>query len=403
MAGAAQHGSLPFAEQIKFFRDKKPRLSRAWTDVYAAEHDKAFAVAGAMKEDLLADFRSAIDKAISEGTTLDEFRRDFDDIVQRHGWAYKGGRGWRTRVIYDTNLRTSYAAGREAQMADPELRRRRPYGLYRHSGAEHPRLQHLAWDGLVLPLDDPWWSTHTPPNGWGCGCQKYMVSNRDVQRLGLKVADQAPPMEWEEKTVGIHGPNPRTVRVPHGIDPGFEYRPGASWVRALTPAARPALAETGLTGAAADALPAQSWPASKLLPTGLDDAEYVRRFLAEFDAAPDKPVVFKDEAGAPLTISDELFRDRATGDYVIPGSGRYLVMLADAVRSPQEIWVHSQQLDNGGAVVRRRYVKRYRTAEGDTGTAVFEWGRDGWSAVTTFDSDGIDNSSVRVGSRVWPA
>lgn len=224
----AEYGSLPFAEQIEFFRQKHPELTAAWTDIYAAEHDHAFMVAGAAKADLLADFRAAVDKAIAEGTTLQAFRRDFDTIVEKHGWSYNGGRNWRTRVIYETNLRQSYHAGREAQMADPELQKRRPYGLYRHGGSEDPRPEHLAWDGLVLPLDDPWWDTHTPQNGWGCKCKKRMISAADAERMGLSVADAAPAIDWEEKTVGIRGPSPRTVKVPKGIDPGFEYRPGKS-------------------------------------------------------------------------------------------------------------------------------------------------------------------------------
>lgn len=144
------------------------------------------------------------------------------------GWAYNGGRNWRTRVIYETNLRQSYHAGREAQMADPELRKRRPYGLYRHGGSSDPRPEHLAWNGLVLPLDDPWWQTHSPQNGWGCKCKKYTLSEADVQRMGLKVAERAPAIEWEDRLIGQRGPNPQTVRVPKGIDPGFEYAPGAS-------------------------------------------------------------------------------------------------------------------------------------------------------------------------------
>ena len=221
----AEYGSLPFAEQIQFFREKLQLTTRAWTDVYAAEHQVAFMVAGAAKADLVADFHAAIGKAIAQGTTLAEFRKDFDTIVAKHGWAYKGGRGWRTRVIYDTNIRTSYAAGREAQMADPALRARRPYGLYRHGGSDDPRPEHLAKDGLVLPLDHPFWEQWTPPNGWGCTCKKLMVGAQDVKRLNLKVAEEAPEIPLVERTVGVRGPSPRTVTVPEGIDPGFEYRP----------------------------------------------------------------------------------------------------------------------------------------------------------------------------------
>lgn len=222
------YGSLPFDEQIRFFRDKHPVLTRAWTDVYAAEHEHAFMVAGAAKADLLHDLLTAVDKVVADGGTLAQFRKDFDGIVEKSGWQYKGGRNWRTRVIYETNLRQSYNSGREAQMTDPELRKRRPYGLYRHGRSEHPRPEHLAWDGTVLPLDDPWWDTHSPQNGWGCKCRKLMVSDADVARMGLTVAAKAPPVVWEEKIVGANGPSPRIVKVPKGIDPGFEYRPGVS-------------------------------------------------------------------------------------------------------------------------------------------------------------------------------
>lgn len=224
---SARYGDLPFAEQIEFFRERVDIPTAAWTDVYGAEHDHAFMVAGA-RGDVLADMRQAVDRAISEGATLADFRRDFDEIVARTGWAYNGGRNWRTRVIYDTNLRQSYNAGREVQMDDPRTRRARPYGLYRHGGSADPRPEHLAWDGLVLPLDDPWWETHSPQNGWGCSCKKFTISERDVQRMGLQVAERAPPVRYEERVVGVRGPSPRVVRVPRGIDPGFEHRPGGS-------------------------------------------------------------------------------------------------------------------------------------------------------------------------------
>lgn len=224
---SARYGSLPFKEQLEFFRQKTNIPTASWVDVYAQQHDLGFMVAGARGQ-VLTDFRALIDKQLAEGITLHQFRQQFDELVQRTGWAYNGGRNWRTRVIYETNLRQSYHAGREAQMADPELRQRRPYGLYRHGGSSDPRPEHLAWNGLVLPLDDPWWQTHSPQNGWGCKCKKYTLSEADVQRMGLKVAEHAPAIEWEDRLIGQRGPNPQTVRVPKGIDPGFEYAPGAS-------------------------------------------------------------------------------------------------------------------------------------------------------------------------------
>lgn len=200
----------PFAEQLAAIRLRTENLipTARWTDVLRNGHDRGFAVAGAMKADLLAEFAGAIERVAAEGKSIEWFREHFDQIVERHGWSYTGERNWRTRVIYTTNMRTSYAAGRLAQLRDPELQQAAPYWMYRHGGSADPRPQHLAWDRLVLPADDPWWKTHYPPNGWGCSCYVVAVSKATAERLGGRFED--PP-----------------ARDPKGaIDAGWDYMPG---------------------------------------------------------------------------------------------------------------------------------------------------------------------------------
>lgn len=223
----ASYGSLPFDEQIQFFLRKLNLPTASWTDIWQEAHDHAFVVAGANKLDIVADFRAAVEKAIAKGGTLADFRKDFDAIVEKHGWSYHGSRNWRSRVIYETNLRTSYAAGRYAQLQ--AVKRWRPYWEYHHSDAVvHPRPMHLAWNGLVLHADDPWWSMHYPPNGWGCQCTIHALNARDLARMGKDGPDAAPAADMRTVTVGVRGPTPRTVEVPAGVDPGFGYVPGKS-------------------------------------------------------------------------------------------------------------------------------------------------------------------------------
>ncbi|MYG13508.1 MAG: DUF935 family protein, partial [Gammaproteobacteria bacterium] len=107
---------LPFSEQVDFFRRKLSLPTKAWTDIWQSQHDVAFVVAGAARDELLSDLRGAVDAAIADGETLASFRRRFDGIVAEHGWSHSGGRDWRTRIIYGTNLRSSYSAGRWEQM-----------------------------------------------------------------------------------------------------------------------------------------------------------------------------------------------------------------------------------------------------------------------------------------------
>ena len=224
---------LPFEEAIAFFRQKINLATAAWTDIWKAEHTKAFVVAGAIKADLLQDLHDAVDQAIAQGTTLETFRKAFDEIVQKHGWSYKGGRNWRTRVILETNIRTAYAEGRWQQMTDPELLNLRPYLLYRHGDSRNPRPHHLAWDGLVLRWDDPWWHTHYPPNGWGCKCRVFSISPRELAAMGKSGPDTAPDdgtYQWTDKRTG------QEYTVPEGIDPGWDYNVGekTDWVPDVT-------------------------------------------------------------------------------------------------------------------------------------------------------------------------
>jgi hypothetical protein len=89
---------------------------------------------------------------------------------------------------------------------------------------------HHKWDGTVLPVDDAWWDTHKPPNGWRCRCGCVQLSRRQLEAMGKSVPDKAPPSPTREYT------NPRTgeiSRVPVGIDPGFAYNPGKDRVAHL--------------------------------------------------------------------------------------------------------------------------------------------------------------------------
>jgi hypothetical protein len=214
----------PFAQQLAAWRIRLANQvpTATWQDLWQSQHDRAFVVAGAMKAELLADLAAAVDKAITNGGTLQSFRKDFREIVEKngwHGWAGEGskkGEAWRTKVIYKTNLATSYAAGRLAQLREGGF----AFYVYRHGGSVEPRVQHLGWDGLILEADHPFWATHAPPNGWGCSC--YVTGARS--REGAKRVGGKPGKALED---GWQAIDPRTG-APVGIDKGWAYAPGAS-------------------------------------------------------------------------------------------------------------------------------------------------------------------------------
>lgn len=214
----------PWQAQIDFLLAKLRLPTERWDDIQKSAHDRAFIVAGAAKADLLADLQQAVVDNASKGTAA--FARDFKAIVAKHGWTGWTGEGspegeaWRARIIYQTNMSTSYAAARYQQLKSPAFLVGTPYWRYIHSDSVmHPRPHHLAWHGLTLPHDHPFWDTHFAPNGWGCQCRITGVSQKQGEasaRAGLG----EPPEGW--KTI-----DPKTG-APVGIDKGFDYAPGAN-------------------------------------------------------------------------------------------------------------------------------------------------------------------------------
>lgn len=192
-----------------------------WDDISKSAHDTAFMVAGATKADLLADLAAEIERVIAEGKSIEAFRKDFRDIVQKRGWhGWKGegtkkGEAWRTGIIYKTNTSVAYNAGRLAQLRQAGFK----YWIYNHNDSvTSPRPLHKAWHGMVLPSDALWWKTHYTPNGWGCRC--YITGARS--KAGAKIMggnpDKKPDPAWNKK-------DPKTD-APVGIDKGWDYMPG---------------------------------------------------------------------------------------------------------------------------------------------------------------------------------
>lgn len=390
---------VPFQEAIDFLAGKVNLPTRRWDDLRHAAHVRGFSVAGVTRDDMLADFRAAIEKARREGTGLKEFRKDFDAIVDRTGWKYfshgkseEERRAWRARIIYTTNMRTSYMAGRYAQLTDPDVLRYRPWWRYVHSGARHPRKLHLSWNGLVLAATDPAWKVMYPPNGWGCGCDVEALSDRQLRALGKTGPDPSPDLSPYQAT------DPRTgqpeTRYP-GIDRGWEYNVGEEWLSGVVPKELqkplPAFGEA-IEPAGLPAMPAPTRvPASRMLPAGQPDAAYIDAFLKPFGLKDDRGY-FRDASGGIVTISRSLFEQRDLAGNVLRtkasklGRGRYAALMADTIMEPDEIWLDWAEAANGSVVLRRAYLRRMILDGGRSVFVRFEWTKFGWIAVTGFNA-----------------
>lgn len=338
MASTLSAVSLPFDEAIDFLKQKVSTTTTSFRDVWDGAHSKMFMVAGANKQAIVDDFKSEILKALEKGTTLEEFRAGFDDIVKRHGWSYNGDRGWRTRTIFETNLRTAYAAGRYAQMTEPDTLATFPFWQYHHSGAVHPRLQHKAWDGTILRADDPFWSVAYPPNGYGCGCFVTPVSRGGLRRMGKAAPDRTPDLDQ----LGTD--------QPLGVDPSFAYNPGKSWLDQTSPGPKAVTATEANIAAFVQSSLKGKWPDGSWTPVGITNSKNTAaldlaagtelrlpastiRANAEADVTPDayavipkqllkKGRVKRDKKTGAVSLVGEVNGDRWTADLDFVDSGK---------------------------------------------------------------------------------
>lgn len=178
-----------YREAVDYFKKKINLPTKSWNDLEGAMHTRAFIVAGAMREDVLCDFRKAVERAIEKGDSLQDFRDNFYKIASKWRAADpsfdkkmekpKYG-AWRSKVIYQTNMLTAAAAAQERQArAMPDVFTHAKYVCMMLPGS---REEHKAWNGTVLPLEDPWWEKHSPPNGFGCMCEKEFISKNEMDR-----------------------------------------------------------------------------------------------------------------------------------------------------------------------------------------------------------------------------
>lgn len=388
--------NLPFEEASNFFRDKLNIPTKAWTDLWKEEHAKGFMVAGAYKTDLLTDFREAVQKAIDGKMTLKDFQERFDEIVKQRGWDYNGSRNWRSALIYNTNVRSAYMAGRWQQLTEPGSKL--PYLVYRHAdGVRHPRPLHVSWNGITLPADHEFWKTHFPQNGWGCRCTVFAASEKDLQ-AAIAAGKGEPPAGYntytETDVVDKNSVVVRTRRTLPGIDEGWDYNVGKSalgspkeWAPDKPDVWQPLgkeRAATWETLGRPKTLPGETTATrfGKPVSTQQGMVSAVQEAIGGESAV----YAFTDEYGYPFAVNvDAGF----VGNHLKLDRGKYIPFLKDVLEDPYEVWLHFEQHAQTGQVrLGMQILKAIVDADGKTlimGAQTAKGQLEGWTFFHTED------------------
>jgi len=401
---------------VRYLESKGYAITWDWHEMLDEAHARAFTVAKATRVDMLQDIRAALTDALKNGGTLRDFQKNLTPVLQAKGWWGKQiivdsqgnaevaqlGSPRRLKTIYQTNLQSAYMAGRyQAMKASADSH---PYWQYVAVMDGKTRPSHRAMNGRIFRHDDGLWEAAFPPNGFNCRCRARPMSEYSVEQEGrAPESSQGRLMQIEKEAgtdkrsgeirkttvTGIKVTGADGKPVTFAPDAGFSFNAGKAWAKPFTPPPLDSLPRTFLPGQALPGMPApEHFAASRGTPSGLADEEYARRFVAEFDGQLAGGVFF-DVMGEALPINVYLFKDGKGAWKVLKnGRERYLPMLADTIKNPDEIWLAWQPVKSGGHVLRRRMIKQFNIEGSVTpGLAVFEEGADGWTGVTVFQVD----------------
>ncbi|WP_154652501.1 phage minor head protein [Flavobacterium rivuli] len=106
---------------------------------------------------------------------FNQFSRDIAKIKDNYNQTY-------LEAEYNFALTSAQMAGQWAAL-NPD------YNLqYRTAADERVRDTHAALHDITLPIDDPFWLSYYPPNGWGCRCDAVQVPNGKYEETNPEIA-----------------------------------------------------------------------------------------------------------------------------------------------------------------------------------------------------------------------
>jgi len=74
-------------------------------------------------------------------------------------------------------------------------------------GDANVRPEHAAYDGIIKPVDDSFWSTHMPPNDWGCRCEVQQLAEGKNTNLKDHLKDYNKSVPKEKQVTSLKNPS----------------------------------------------------------------------------------------------------------------------------------------------------------------------------------------------------
>ena len=223
----------PNVAAAAFLRGKTP-VSRAVFDKMLPElRARCFVVTGIEQANALQTIRDRV-ATLPEGADWNTVKKDIAETMSP--WLGDESATRRADLLVRFHGFQAYQATQ--WNLDQETKDTHPYYQYRTAEDAHVRASHAALDGIILPIDDPFWKTHFPPWDWGCRCELIAISEADHQEARARDAELPPDqrqvldgarLDQLRQGYLINGPSARIdIRSDHerGTPGALQWKPG---------------------------------------------------------------------------------------------------------------------------------------------------------------------------------
>lgn len=174
---------VPFLEAMQYAQLKMIVLPDEFYSLDLRTRQYASTVSFLTSLEQINTVMQAINKSIADGSTFEDFKDHVADNGIDLPESYLDN-------VFRTNIQSAYAHGRWQQQQRNKVAR--PYLMYSAIDDSRVRPSHLAMNRIIRHIDDPFWLTWYPPNGFRCRCTVIALTEKQALKYGITSDEDLP-------------------------------------------------------------------------------------------------------------------------------------------------------------------------------------------------------------------
>ena len=177
---------MTLLQAVQFARSRKVLLPAEYYSLDLTSRQYASTVSYLAGLDQIESVLSSAYKVLESGGTFADFQKLVDESGIELSEAHLDN-------VFRTNIQNAYARGKWSHQQ--QNKDKRPYLEYMAINDSRVRPTHLALDGVIRHIDDPFWQKYYVPNGFRCRCTTNAITEKQAIRKGITSNEDLPDVQ----------------------------------------------------------------------------------------------------------------------------------------------------------------------------------------------------------------